>query len=596
MRQRGSTAQRCGSGAAVPESAATRPRGLIADRLRAVLENAGPDPARFPAAARDCLDRAYEAAYAENHASARALAEAGLARSSDADLDVRLGLYSVLIALDQLSGDQQQALDYLQARIALLKRHGLAAEAAAGERLGTVLFREAGDDDLPLLEAELAHLTASHSPASVTSDVQLAIAVVRSQRGEAQRAITLLEEAVAGYERAGRTDSMSGALMYLANTYLQADQPERATAAADRMLALPGNRATTASMWLLKANAAGGEGAAGLEEALTALELYAAAGVRKGAISAAVVLARLCAGMGDYNDSVLAWQAAVAQAERGEVQEELTLRLALGNQLLEAEEYELAGEVLSKLLQRLEQTKAPHPQVARALMSMGHAHRHAGRTAEALDCWRRAVAEFGRGGEFGESARALLATGTLLSREDREKDALVCFEAAVAAARKAEDDDAALPQALHALGHALCEAGNPDGLTALDEAISLAREYGAHWYEADYSDTRARGLWALEDGTGAVSAALHAADLYSAADDAASAGNSELFAAHVLAEMGRPDDAVPMFKLVLQEPDVGRTLRVAAHLGLASALDDLGRTVEADIARRAADAAADGTD
>ena len=82
------------------------PRGLIADRLRAVLENAGPDPARFPAAARDCLDRAYEAAYAENHANARALAEAGLARSSDAELDVRLGLYSVLIALDQLAGNQ----------------------------------------------------------------------------------------------------------------------------------------------------------------------------------------------------------------------------------------------------------------------------------------------------------------------------------------------------------------------------------------------------------------------------------------------------------------------------------------------------------
>lgn len=578
------------------ESAATMPRGMIADRLRAVLENAGPDPAQFPAAAKDCLDRAYEAAYAENHPGALALAQAGLARSSESEVDVRLGLYSVLIALARQAGDEVRAQEYLHARISLLRHSGLVAEAAAGERLGMVLFRDAGDKDLPLLEAELSRLVDAHAPASVTADVQLAIAVVRSQRGETKRAIALLEAAVAGYERSARTDSLSGALMYLANTYLQAEQPERAIAAADRMLALPGNRATTASMWLLKANAAGGEGAAGLEEALTALELYAAAGVRKGAISAAVALARLCAGMGDYEDSVLAWQAAVAQAERGEVQEELTLRLALGNQLLEAEEYEFATDVLSKLLQRLEQTKAPHPQVARALMSLGHAHRHADRAPEALDCWRRAVAEFSNGGEFGEAARALLATGTLLSREDREKDALVCFEAAVAAARKSEDDDAALPQALHALGHALCEAGDPDGLTALDEAIRLAREYGARWYEADYSDTRARGLWALEDGTGAVSAALHAADLYSTADDAASAGNAELFAAHVLAEMGRADDAVPMFKLVLQEPDVSRTLRVAAQLGLASALDALGRTVEADIARRAADAAADSTD
>jgi tetratricopeptide (TPR) repeat protein len=283
----------------------------------------------------------------------------------------------------------------------------------------------------------------------------------------------------------------------------------------------------------------------------------------------------------------------VQQAERGEVQEELTLRLALGNQLLEAEEYELAAQVLGKLLQRQRLTDASHSDKARTLMSLGHAHRHAERTADTLDCWREAVAEFTSGGEYGEAARSLLAIGTLLSREDHDADAIVCFEAAVAAARKSSDDAAALPQALHALGHAMCEAGDQDGLTQLDEAIRLARDYGAHWYEADYSDTRARGLWALDHGPAAVSAALQAADLYSAADDAASAGNSELFAAHVLAELDRPADAVPMFRMVLAQPEVSRMLRVAANLGLSSALDSLGRKDEAEEARRAAEEAAE---
>jgi hypothetical protein len=360
---------------------------------------------------------------------------------------------------------------------------------------------------------------------------------------------------------------------------------------------MPANRALLASMWLLKANLAAGSGEhddQALECALTALELYAACGVRKGAVSAAVVVARLCAAADDGATSVLAWRAAVQQAERGEVHEELTLRLALGNQLLEAEEYELAREVLEKLLERQERVNAGASNIARTLMSLGHAHRHCGRSADALECWRHAVSEFNAAGEYAEASRALLAIGTLLSRENRGADALVCLEAATAAARKANDDDTVLPQALHALGHALCEAGDPDGLIQLDEAIRIARDYGARWYEADYSDTRARALWALERGQAAVSAALHAADLYTAADDPGAACNAELFAAQVLAETGQTSEAVSIFRMVLDQPEISRPLVVAANMGLAGALDELGRKRAADRARRAAEEAADG--
>jgi tetratricopeptide (TPR) repeat protein len=318
--------------------------------------------------------------------------------------------------------------------------------------------------------------------------------------------------------------------------------------------------------------------------------------VRKGAVSAAAVVANECSELDDQAAAVLAWKVAIQEAERGEVAEVLTLRLALGNQLMEAEEYSLAEDVLTRLRRQLavEGTEADR---ARCLMSLGHAYRHLDRHDEALAAWAEATRFFREGGEPGEAARALLATGTLHSREGRDQEAITAYYAAVSTARQATEDLSALPQALHALGHALCEAGDPEGVTHLDEAIRLAHDYGAHWHEADYSDTRARGLWALDHGPAAVSAALAAADLYAAAADAASAGNAELFAAYVLVELDRPSDAVAMFKMVLGQPEIGTTLRVAANLGLAGALDTLGLADEARQAREAAEKEAEnGTD
>ncbi|NKX49623.1 hypothetical protein HER39_03325 [Arthrobacter deserti] len=566
-------------------------------RLRKVLDAAAPAPGSIPASARDCLGRAYEAAYAEDNLGALFMARAGLARATAAETETILSLYSVLIAVSQLAGRHEEADGYLRERVRVLREAGQDIQASVEADLGTLLFREATERDLPLLEAALEQLVEAKAPPAVLAGLRLAVAVARSRHGTKPQALKLLEQAVQGYAAGRRPDSLTGALMYLAHTYVMTDHPRRAIATADRLLSMPANRALLASMWLLKANLAAGSGEhddQAHEWALTALELYAACGVRKGAVSAAVVVARLCAAADDGATSVLAWRVAVQQAERGEVHEELTLRLALGNQLLEAEEYELAREVLEKLLERQERANAGAPNIARTLMSLGPAPRHAGRSADALECWRHAVSEFNAATEYAEASRALLAIGTLLSRENRAADALVCLEAAVAAARKAADDDTVLPQALHALGHALCEAGDPAGLSQLDEAIRIAREYGARWYEADYSDTRAQALWALQRGQAAVAAALHAADLYAAADDPGSACNSELFAAHVLAETGQTSEAVTIFRMVLDQPEISRPLVVAANLGLAGALDELGRKRAPDRARRPAEEAADG--
>ncbi|MFB9071283.1 tetratricopeptide repeat protein [Citricoccus parietis] len=298
---------------------------------------------------------------------------------------------------------------------------------------------------------------------------------------------------------------------------------------------------------------------------------------------------------GDQQASILAWKVAVAQAEQGEVPEASDLTLALGHQLLEAEEHALAERVLAGLVRR-EEAARRLPGLARALVDLGHAARHQNRPAEALEHWGRASTLFEQAGATDEAARMYLASGALLNRQEKPEEAAERFSRAVELARQDEgsedNDPAVLPQALHALGHVLCELGEERGVALLDEAIALAQDSSASWYEADFTDTRARGLWALRKGAAAVSSALTAADLFAASEDAMASSNAELFAAYVLLEQERAEEAASLFRMITEKEDTARYLRMAAWLGLAQSLDLSGDEEGATKARLEADAAA----
>ncbi len=140
----------------------------------------------------------------------------------------------------------------------------------------------------------------------------------------------------------------------------------------------------------------------------------------------------------------------------------------------------------------------------------------------------------------------------------------------------------------------------------LGEAIELADEDGADWHQADFRDTRARSLWALGYATEAVAAALEAADRFKVAEDTDGAGNAELFAAHVLSQTERGDEAARMYRLIAAEHRGSVAHFYAAQRGLAEVLLSLGLPVQAkeaaDLANRSlveaqeADGQADGQD
>ncbi|GER21768.1 hypothetical protein NCCP1664_02650 [Zafaria cholistanensis] len=568
----------------------------LAERLHGILNRPQPSPFLSPSDAQGWLELAYDRAYAEDHDGAIRAAEAGIA-AEGADAEAQLSLWGIAASVHHLADRDEAALECAHHRVELLRRLGRNHQADLEEDLGSLLFREPRPEEAPLLEAALATHSAAGASAEVLADIRLPLAVCRVEAGD-ETALEDLELCAEDYRAGGRIDSLAGALLYLAHHYARGGRFQEALEKSDELLALPVNRAMRAAVWMVRAtghnelgNPLEAEGSA-----VEALDLYAAAGVRRGAVSAAALVANLAAQAEDQEAAVLAWRIAVQQAERGEFGEVWAVRMGLGNQLLEAGEYLLAEEVLEHLAGWLEQAGRTADQ-ARTLMSLGHCLRHQERQDEALAAWERASELFAAADLPGEASRALLSAGTLLAREGRDAEGLKNFERAVMWARRAgEEDPAALPQALHAFGHAQCEAGDADGLAALDEAIRLADEHSAEWHSADFRDTRARSLWLLGHGREAVSAALEAADLYRDADDPDGSGNAELFAAQVLFETGQLDQAARVFRLIAEEHRGSPAHHHAAQRGLSEVLDAMGLREQAEEARAAAEAALDAGD
>lgn len=588
----------------------------LGPRLNAVLARrsltGGPQSA--PETAGGWLDVSYEAAYAEDLPRSLRAARSGLDAPGGQDPVNRAGLFRALASVAEMTGDHTAATGYIAERARVLEDAGYPHRARMEIELGVMLLREPESFEATVLEGVLdkeRHRSA-RSVDTVLPDVLVALAVRHVEDGRLEAAVELLEECLQNLEArvtAGlqvAPESLSSTRMFLAHVHLMSHEPQHSAEVADEVLAGRSNRAVRAAMWMLKAVVAqdSEDGDEAILYALRSVELHAAAGVRKGAASAAALLAGLAADAGDQQSSILAWKVAVAQAEQGEVPEASDLTLALGHQLLEAEEHALAERVLAGLVRR-EEAARRLPGLARALVDLGHAARHQDRPDEALAHWDRAATLFEEAGATDEAARMHLAAGALLNRQDQAEKAAERFSRAVELARadeeeadedSADHDPAVLPQALHALGHVLCELGQERGVALLDEAIALAQDSSAAWHEADFTDTRARGLWALRQGPAAVSSALTAADLFAASEDSTASSNAELFAAYVLLEQERGEEAATLFRMITEHEGVARYLRMAAWLGLAQSLDLTGDEDGATQARFKADAAAQAED
>lgn len=557
----------------------------LSARLQALLHAPSAEQAEAQTA-RGWVDLAYEAAYGERYAAAAAAAERGLRAPGGQDPENRLMLLRILSGVHEMRGESGLAAPYLQQRIDLLRELGRAEQAEVEAKLGPMLLREPDRVEAEIL-ARMAEELDDGTPRLERADVLSSLAVRRLHDEGPEAALPVISEACGILEELQRPQALAGARMFLAHAQLLASETEQALDTAELVLSGPANRAVRGAMAMLRATVhhQSERPLTAMKDAIQSAELYAACGVRKGAASAAALLAGVASGLNYAEVSVLAWRVAVQQAELGEFSESRMLTLALGQQLLEMEHHAEAEKVLDALSVRLASAEDEHSTRGRALMGLGHAVTQQKRPLEAMAHWEEAAEQFLAADEVDEAARAHLAAGALAASLDRVKAARHHYEQGLRLADQGEDTDPLmLLQALHSLGHLLCRHENPDGLDYLDRAMRIVAEHGTQWQQADLIDTRARSLTALGRGSEAVASALEAADQFAEAADEEAAADAEIFAATVLLQMRQAQEAEAMFRMAAEDRDLSEALLATALEGRIEALRSLGRTEEADAA------------
>ncbi|WP_146338951.1 hypothetical protein [Nesterenkonia sp. NBAIMH1] len=559
--------------------------------------------------ARGWLDLAYEAAYGERHAAAVEAGLRGLRAPGGDDPEYRLPLLRLLAGVHEMRGDSESGEPYQRERTDLMRRLGRTRQAQIESELGGMLLREPDRVEGEILarvaeqlEGEAAEAPADEAPWVLTAraDVLSSLAVRRLQDEGPQAALPLVEEVVAILEALTedasdlhRSQALAGARMFLAHAQLLCEDPEAAAQTAAKVLSSPANRAVRGAMAMLRATIhhQADEVQEAVERAIQSAELYAACGVRRGAASAAALLAGITSGIGRPRLAVLAWRAAVQQAELGEFEDSRILSLALGQQLLEMDEHEEAELILDSLSLRLTTGEEDHSTRGRALMGLGHAVTQQKRPLEAMSHWAEAAGQFLAAEETDEAARAHLAAGALAASLDRVEAAQEHYERGLQLADQGADTDPLmLLQALHSLGHLLCRHEDADGLTHLSRALRIAAEHGTQWQQADIVDTRARSLTALGRGSEAVAAALEAADLFISAGDEEAGADAELFAAAVLRQIGQSAEAETLFRMTMTQRTLSDQLMEIALEGQVEALRDMARFDDAHEAERSLEA------
>ena len=252
----------------------------------------------------------------------------------------------------------------------------------------------------------------------------------------------------------------------------------------------------------------------------------------------------------------------------------------LGRAMLAAGHAAEAAELLADVLQREEQSGASAASRAMTATVLARALALAEEYGQAMGAYGYAAGLHAEAGEPAERALVLTEQAKILARFGENSDARDLLEQAAELVRPT-DAVGAIVEVLHNLGQAYGGDRDERAFALFDEVAALAVAHEADWLIADVTDSRGRALVEFDRLDEAVAALLTAADGFAAAGDAVSAGGSELFAARTLTDAGRLDDAVALYRSVLDRAVGMPSMRQVAALELGDVLEKLGRTGDA---------------
>ncbi|MEF2976432.1 hypothetical protein [Subtercola sp. YIM 133946] len=391
--------------------------------------------------------------------------------------------------------------------------------------------------------------TARVEPEAETSILN-ALAVQRLKEGRSAEAVELMLAAVRRCGHDPDNPTVQRPLVLLAHAQLAEGDFDAVRQTTNRLLRHTLDRATRANALLLRAAASHGLSQlnAGIADADRALSLYLELGYSKGIIDACARLALLLEELGVQAGVAEAWRHAATEADRINHPEAAVIRFRLARALITAGRGAEAAVELDAVLEATVRAKASDSELSEVLYWLGHAHREAADDELAYCCFSVALSRAAAATDGRACVRLGLALARLLL-DDGDASAIDVLVETVAQARRL-DEPWELVDALHLLGQAQCEFGDPGGLRAFDEALAVADQHAFDLdaLHATITDSRAHALDALGRDAEALETARRAARLYERLGERSSAGLAHLFVARLLGQADRPTEAVTAYR------------------------------------------------
>jgi len=496
------------------------------------------------------------------------------------DADRRARLLGLRIGAHASLEDWAAAEALLPVRGEALREAGRPEQADLEARRGLALYGRGAVGDHAGLEQEWAD--AAQLPAWSRGDIALTLAALRLRGDDPAGAAELTEHAAACFTEAEDPRLVAASTMLRAMAHVAMGETGQAHELLAALLADDDlNSGQRARLLELRARLHGGAGR--LDDG--AADADAAAGIltRLGAPVALAETQMLAGALwedaGHPDRALSRYRAGVRLMQDRDV-DVTGAQFRLGRAMLSAGHAGEAVELLGDVLQREEQSGASAASRAMTASVLARALAAAEEYGQAMGAYGYAAELHAEADEPAEQAMVLTEQAKILARFGEHSDAQELLEQAAELVRPTEAVGA-IVEVLHNLGQAYGGARDERAFALFDEVRALAVEHEADWLVADVTDSRGRALIEFDRIDEAISALLTAADGFAAIGDAASAGGSELFAARTLTGLDRLDDAVPLYRSVLDRSAEIPPLRQVAALELGDVLEKLGRTGDA---------------
>jgi tetratricopeptide (TPR) repeat protein len=542
---------------------------------------------------RDFLNRAVELMCAENHRGALDTLLTGwnqVERLRDGlDDDFVLAYMSAIV--DRASHVQETALSeaWIRRRLAHLRELGRFEQADVEASLGVVVHREPRAEDMAALEAAVTPLL--DSDASVPA--RLVWGVGLGMQGRYAQSVEVLESVREYLRRTGQEQAECNVMFLVEDAYVHLGDEETALEYISHVIDHSVNRAAVATLRMKRArlNIGASRKIPGiLYDLLSALETYTEAGIRGGAVVAAMSLGQQLQEIEAYDAAAAAYTAALDHAERGESPFVPQVMTALGNALVQAGHPARSVVLLRRFLDMPEPTDGSQAtERAAAYNTMAYAHVRLDENAKAAEAWTESVERF-LDVEDADSASAAASNVARLAFVEGELD--------VAASWIQSALDIVEEHGLHPLqgsehlaffSTVLAKRGKPEALEIIDRALAEAERFEAPFHTAQYLETKAMVLFDLGRVDEAVAGTLSAGDAYAAIGVPSEGARCDIRAADLLRHKERLVEAASVYRSAIDRSPDRADYMFAAYRGLAVTLEKLGQLQEAASAGHMAD-------